>query len=135
MTVAFHHVGIATPDVGIAGDQFGAVLEAPLAHEETFDGMRIAFLSLEAGYLELIEPLEDGPVARFLERRGPGLHHVAVATTDIEGALSRASSAGIDLIDEQPRPGAWGHDVAFLHPSSTGGTLIEFVAVDSSGND
>jgi methylmalonyl-CoA/ethylmalonyl-CoA epimerase len=66
-------------------------------------------------------------VARYLDEQGPGLHHVALATDEIEGALAAARGAGVELIDESPRPGAWGHEVAFCHPKSTGGVLVEFV--------
>jgi methylmalonyl-CoA/ethylmalonyl-CoA epimerase len=124
----FDHVGIATDDAGALAELFESLLGTPVAHEETFDGMRVVFLDCGEGYLELLEPLEDeGAVAGFLDRNGPGLHHVALATDDIEAALDDARDLGIDLVDEEPRPGAWGHEVAFLHPKSTGGVLVEFV--------
>ena len=124
----FHHVGVATADAA----EFVTVLEGRLglqiAHEERFDGLRIAFLDLGAGYVEVLEPVrETGPVARFLDRRGPGIHHLALRVNDIVGALSAARTAGAEAIDEEPRPGAWGHEVAFLHPDSTGGILVELV--------
>jgi methylmalonyl-CoA/ethylmalonyl-CoA epimerase len=124
----FDHVGIATDDAGALAELFESLLGTPVAHEETFDGMRVVFLDCGEGYLELLEPLEDeGAVAGFLDRNGPGLHHVALATDDIEAALDDARDLGIDLVDDEPRPGAWGHEVAFLHPKSTGGVLVEFV--------
>jgi len=89
--------------------------------------MTVVFLELENGFFELLEPHEDGAIARYLDRRGPGIHHLAVETADIDAALRTARDAGIELIDTKPRPGAWGHEVAFLHPKSTGGVLIEFV--------
>ena len=124
----FDHVGVATPDGDALADLFGELFGTPVAHRETFDGLDVTFLELGDGYVELLEPLtDDGPIARFLDREGPGLHHVALATEDIEAALDAARDAGVDPIDDDPRPGAWGHDVAFLHPDSTGGVLVEFV--------
>lgn len=121
------HVGIATDDAAALVATFSDLFGAAIAHEETFDGLRVVFLELGPGYLELLEPLEDGTVQRFLDREGPGLHHVAVRTDDIAAALETADRLGIDLIDDEPRPGAWGHRVAFLHPKATGGVLVEFV--------
>lgn len=123
----FDHVGIATRDAGSLAATYADLLEAPVAHEEAFDGMEVVFLDLGNGYFELLQPHEEGPIARFLQSRGQGIHHVALATDDIEAALERAAELDIDRIDEEPRPGAWGHEVAFLHPSATGGVLVEFV--------
>ena len=87
-------------------------------------GVRVAFV----GQVELLEPLgPDTTVGRFLERRGQGLHHIAYRTDDIAADLARLDAEGIQLIDEKPRPGASGHQVAFLHPRSTGGILLELV--------
>ncbi|MFC7203725.1 methylmalonyl-CoA epimerase [Haloferax namakaokahaiae] len=124
----FDHLGIATPDAAGLAALFEELLDAPVAHEEEFDGMTVVFLELDNGYFELLEPHEGGAIGNFIERRGSGIHHIALATDDIEGALSTAREAGIELIDEEPRPGAWGHEVAFLHPKSTGGVLVEFVS-------
>lgn len=130
----FHHLGIATHDVEATAERFCALLDCAVAHSERFDGIAIRFLELDGGYLELLEPLTHDALSRFLDRRGPGVHHVGFATTDIDRALARALEHGVELIDDSPRPGAWGHEVAFLHPDSTGGVLIEFVApADESG--
>jgi len=84
------------------------------------------------GWIELLEPLGDeSTVARFLTRRGAGLHHIAYATPDIRRELERLQAAGLDLVDKEPRAGAFGHQVAFLHPRSTAGTLIELVETGS----
>jgi len=123
----FDHAGVATDDADALVDLYGDLLGCPVAHEETFDGMRVVFLDVGNGYIELLEPRDGGPIASYLDDNGPGIHHLAVATDDIEDALGRAREAGVSLIDEEPRPGAWGHDVAFLHPKSTGGVLVEFV--------
>lgn len=123
----FHHAGIATTGATELAELYGELFDAPVAHEERFDGMSVLFLELDDGYFELLEPHEGGPIASYLDSHGPGVHHLAVETDDIEAALSTARECGVELIDTDPRPGAWGHDVAFLHPRSTGGVLIEFV--------
>ncbi len=124
----FDHAGIATSDVTALAEQYAALFECEIAHRETFDGMEIVFLDFGNGYFELLEPLEDeGAIARYLDQNGPGIQHLAIATDDMKKSLSRARELGVDCIDEQPRPGAWGHEVAFLHPKSTGGVLLEFV--------
>ncbi|WP_440007319.1 methylmalonyl-CoA epimerase [Halomicrococcus sp. SG-WS-1] len=121
------HVGVATDDAAELADLYGELFDAPVAHEEEFDGMRVVFLAFDGSYFELLEPIEDGTIARYLDRNGPGVHHVALRTEDIEGALETVRERGVELVDDEPRPGAWGHDVAFLHPKSTGGVLVEFV--------
>jgi len=128
MNVTVDHAGIATDDAAALADLYADLLGCPVAHEETFDGMAVVFLDLGNGYLELLEPLgEGGAIAAYLAENGPGIHHIAFGTEDIEGALANARGMDLDLVDEQPREGAWGHDVAFLHPASTGGVLVEFV--------
>jgi methylmalonyl-CoA/ethylmalonyl-CoA epimerase len=122
------HAGVATDDAGALADQYETLLGCERVHEETFDGMDVVFLDFGNAYFELLEPLEsEGAIARYLDSNGPGIHHLAVATDDIEATLATARECGVELIDEEPRPGAWGHDVAFLHPKSTGGILLEFV--------
>jgi len=124
----FDHAGIVTDDAETLAEQYAALFDCEIAHEEHFDGMQIVFLDLGNGFFELLEPVdEEGTVARYLDENGPGIHHLAVEATDIESRLDRARELGIELIDETPRAGAWGHDVAFLHPKSTGGVLVEFV--------
>jgi len=124
----FDHVGVATRDATELAGLFDGLLDAPVAHEETFDGMDVVFLDLDGGgYFELLEPAAGGAIADFLDREGPGIHHVALATDDLTAALDRARDLGVDLVDEEPRAGAWGHEVAFCHPRSTGGVLVEFV--------
>ena len=123
----FHHAGIATADAAGLADRYAALFDAPIVHDERIDGMEVVFLDVGGSYFELLEPHTEGPIADYLDSHGPGLHHLAVATDDIVAALDRARELNVDLIDDQPRPGAWGHEVAFLHPKSTGGVLIEFV--------
>ena len=121
------HAGIVTDDAEALADQWTDLLECERAHEETYDGMWMVFLDVGNTYFELIEPRDGGTIADYLEGHGPGIHHLALETDDIESAIERARDLGVDLIDEEPRPGAWGHDIAFLHPGSTGGILLEFV--------
>jgi methylmalonyl-CoA/ethylmalonyl-CoA epimerase len=83
--------------------------------------------------VEIIAPAGNASLARFLARRGPGLHHICFAVDDLPAALAALKAAGVRLIDETPRPGARGHDVAFLHPAATGGVLFELCAEAGSG--
>ncbi len=123
------HIGVVTDDADGLAELYGTLFDAPAVHEESFDGLRFVFLELAGGsYFELVEPVqEDTDIGGYLDREGPGIHHVALATEDIEAALDTAREAGVELIDEEPREGAWGHDIAFLHPRDTGGALVEFV--------
>jgi methylmalonyl-CoA/ethylmalonyl-CoA epimerase len=125
----FDHAGVATDDLDGLADLYDGLLDAPVVHEEQFEDLRVAFLDVGGGYLELLEPLPDaeGALPRYLDREGPGIHHLAFRTGDVGAALDLARDLDLDVIDEEPRPGAWGHDVAFLHPDSTGGVLVEFV--------
>ena len=126
--MSLDHVGIATDDAAELAAFYTDLVGYEVAHEEEFDDLQIVFVDAGNTYLELIEPLtSDSTVARFLENDGPGLHHVAFEVDDCEDALDTARDLGIQLIDEEPRPGAWGHTVAFLHPRDTGGILTEFV--------
>lgn len=120
------HVAIAVHSIEDTSNVFELLTGDTCSPPETLEsqGVRVAFV----GAVELLQPL--GPhttVARFLERRGPGLHHIAYRTTDLVAELRRLEAAGVRLIDNEPRPGAYGHSVAFLHPSSTGGILVELV--------
>jgi methylmalonyl-CoA/ethylmalonyl-CoA epimerase len=99
MTVAFDHLGVATTDGADLAATFETLFDAPVVHEETFEGMAIRFLDLGGGYFELLEPADGGAIARFLDRQGPGVHHVALRTDDVAAALDRARNAGVDLVD------------------------------------
>jgi methylmalonyl-CoA/ethylmalonyl-CoA epimerase len=123
----FDHAGVATDDAESLAFRYEDLFDCEIVHEEWFDGMKVLFLGLEDGYFELLEPREDGTIASYLEEHGPGLHHLAVETDDVAAALENAADAGVELIDEEPRRGAWEHKVGFLHPGSTGGVLFEFV--------
>lgn len=121
------HIGVATRDADELEDIYTTLLHGEVAHRESLDGMDVVFVDVGSGYVELLEPQSAGPIDRYLESAGAGIHHVAFQTPDIEAAMTRAEQTGVNLIDETPRDGAWGHEIAFLHPDSTGGVLIEFV--------
>lgn len=123
-----HHVGIAVKSLDEASERFGVLLG--LSRGEHYElpefGVAALFLPVGESNLELLEPLSpDSTVAKFLERRGEGIHHVCFEVEDIEASLSDLRSKGARLIDEKPRPGAGGHLVAFVHPKSTHGVLVE----------
>lgn len=122
------HVGIATDDAASLAAFYEDLGGFAVVHEEAFEGLQVVFVDTGNTHLELLEPLDDdSTVARFLETQGAGLHHVAFEVDDCAAAIETARDRGIDLVDESPRPGAWGHTVAFLHPRDTGGVLTEFV--------
>jgi len=135
MSVSFDHLGVATESGADLAETFETLFDASLVHEERFGGMIVRFLDLGRGYFEILEPHETGTISQFLSRNGPGIHHVALRTADLDAALDRARDAGVELVDEEPRPGAWGHDVAFLHPNSTGGVLVEYVDGASAASE
>lgn len=127
---ALSHIAIATPDANVLAETLALALGAERGEEEMLDqgALRVLFARLGPLTLELLEPRSpDHTVARFLANRGPGLHHVSLEVADIEEALERCRTAGVRLIDEFPRPGAAATRVAFLHPRSLGGVLVELV--------
>ena len=122
------HVAIAVEELDAAVSVYSALLGRPDSGREVVQSeqVRIAFFELGESRLELLEPTaEDSPVGRFLKRRGPGLHHIAIEVPDIESALERCRAAGLQTVGKAPRRGAGGRRVAFLHPGSTGGVLLE----------
>jgi methylmalonyl-CoA/ethylmalonyl-CoA epimerase len=124
------HIGVAVDDLEEAVSLYSERLGMPVEHRETVEeqGVEAVLLGVGESHVELLRPLgPDTAVGRFLERSGPGLHHVAYATDDIESALEQVRAAGLKAIDERPRRGIRGSRVAFLHPKSTGGVLTELV--------
>jgi len=129
------HIGIAVRDLdqGIALYRDLLGLELERTEEVPQENVRVAFLKLDragaAGHVELLAPLSDeGAIAAFIAKRGPGLHHIAVAARDLEVVMARCRDAGIRLLNEEPRTGAGGKQITFLHPKSGGGVLIEICA-------
>jgi methylmalonyl-CoA/ethylmalonyl-CoA epimerase len=124
------HVGVAVSSIDDALPLWESLTGASGSGRERIEsqGVEVVFLGTGPGRIELVAPTRpDSPVARFLERHGPGTHHLCYRVPDVQDALTEAVAAGYELIDRVPRSGAHGHRVAFLHPRSTGGVLIEFV--------
>lgn len=131
------HVAIATPDADALAHTLCTALGATRGAEELLDSgaLRVVFVTLGSLTFELLEPRSpDHTVARFLERRGPGLHHVSLDVDDIAAVLARARAAGIEPVDPRPRPGAHGARIAFLHPRGLGGMLVELSQPDEEGS-
>jgi methylmalonyl-CoA/ethylmalonyl-CoA epimerase len=124
------HIGVAVEDLDEAVTLYSQRLGMPVQHRETVEeqGVEAVLLGVGDSHVELLLPLRpETAVGRFLERNGPGLHHVAYGTDDIDSALAAVRDAGLRLIDEQPRRGIRNSRVAFVHPKSTGGVLTELV--------
>lgn len=125
-----NHLGIATKDLEEALKFWSDALGLENVHTETVEDqkVRVAMLPLGESRIELLEPTsEDSPISKFLEKRGSGIHHIAVEVDDIGAALEKLRSKGIRLIDDKPRIGAEGCLVAFVHPASANGVLLELV--------
>jgi methylmalonyl-CoA epimerase len=126
-----HHLGVAVDDLDAAIDRYASLFGAAVEHRDRVDEQGVVAVSLRVGgsRVELLEPLgPDTPVGRFLAKRGPGMHHVAFEVDDVAAELERLRADGAQLIDESPRRGLFGLQVAFVHPEATGGVLAEFVA-------
>ena len=124
------HIGVATRSIEESLKFWRDALGLEVKHTETVEeqGVYVAMLPAGEPRVELLEPTGPAsPVAKFLEKRGPGIHHVAVRVSDIRAALARLKREGARLIDEEPRVGAGGCLVAFVHPSASGGVLLELV--------
>jgi methylmalonyl-CoA/ethylmalonyl-CoA epimerase len=124
------HIGIATTGIDDAARFYLESLGLQIEHVEEVASqkVRVAMLPLGESRVELLEPTsDDSPISKFLAKRGPGIHHIAVRVEDIRASLAELKEKGARLIDEQPRTGAGGCLVAFIHPSSTGGVLLELV--------
>jgi methylmalonyl-CoA/ethylmalonyl-CoA epimerase len=124
------HIGVAVEDLDQAVALYRDRLGMREQHRETVEeqGVEAVLLEIGEGHVELLSPLgSETAVGRFLEKRGPGIHHVAYLTDDIDSALESVRAAGLSLIDEEPRIGIRNSRVAFVHPKSTGGVLTEIV--------
>lgn len=127
-----HHIAIAVRDLdtALAFYREALGLEVTQRRRVPQEGVEIAFLPAGEGEIELLEPIDpDSGVARFLERRGEGLHHVCLAVPDIEAAMARLQSAGAQLLSDKPRVGADGRRYVFVHPKSAHGVLLELYEV------
>ncbi len=127
-----HHLGVAVHDLEKALEAYEGLLGAELEHRDTVpdQGVEAAAVLIGSGRVELLASLGvETPVGRFLAKRGPGMHHVAYEVDDVEVALNELSAAGAELIDEEPRQGLFGLQVAFVHPDALHGVLSEVVCV------
>jgi methylmalonyl-CoA epimerase len=132
-----NHLGIATRGIEEALKFWGDALGLENVHTEVVEDqkVRVAMLPLGESRIELLEPTsDDSPISKFLEKRGGGIHHIAVEVDDIEAALEKLKDKGMRLIDESPRIGAEGCLVAFVHPSSANGVLLELVQQPASAS-
>lgn len=137
MKATLDHIGIAVADLNEAlrfyRDALGLEIEAP--EEVASERVRAHFIPLGASALELLEATEESsPIAKYIERRGPGIHHITLRVDDIRAALARLKAHGVRLVDDEPRHGAQGTLVAFIHPSSAHGVLVELVQSPSEIN-
>jgi methylmalonyl-CoA/ethylmalonyl-CoA epimerase len=126
-----HHLGVAVADLDEAVTTYERVFGAQLEHRETVpdQGVEAASLRVGEGRVELLASLgEETPVGKFLAKRGPGMHHVAFEVSDVGTAIGQLQQKGVELVDEEPRPGLFGMQVAFLHPDALDGVLAELVA-------
>lgn len=126
-----HHLGVAVDDLGGGIEVYTRLFGATVEHRAVVPDQGVEAASLRVGNsrIELLAALApDTPVGRFLARRGPGMHHVAFAVADLPAEVARLRAGGVRLIDEAPRPGLFGLQVAFVHPEATGGVLAELVA-------
>jgi methylmalonyl-CoA/ethylmalonyl-CoA epimerase len=120
------HIGLAVHALDEILPFYRDVLGMPEVPLDDADGARIAGLAAGESLVELLEPqVAESPIGKYLAKRGPGMHHVCFAVDDLDAALERCRAAGVKLIDERPRMGAEGKRIAFLHPSSTAGVLVE----------
>jgi methylmalonyl-CoA/ethylmalonyl-CoA epimerase len=125
-----HHIGVAVANLDESIRLYRTSLGAEVVHRAASEteGLEAVLLRVGDGEIELMSALRDNsPVGKFIAKRGPGLHHVAYAVTDIDAALAGAREAGLELIDSEPRIGLHGRRIAFVHPKSMGGVLTEFV--------
>ena len=129
--LAIHHVGVAVEDLDRALGTYLDVLGGALEHRDELaeQGVLAAAVLVGTGRVELLAPTgDDTPVGRFLAKRGPGMHHIAYEVDDVAVALADLSAAGAELIDETPRHGLFGLEVAFVHPDAVHGVLTEVVS-------
>ncbi len=120
------HIGIAVPSIAEALSFYRDVLGLVAGTPETADGATIVSLHCGEVEVELLEPRDpNSPVAKFLARRGPGIHHICYRVSDLDAALARCRAAGYRLVDDRPRTGAGGRRIAFVHPKATAGILLE----------
>lgn len=128
MITSINHVGIAVKDLEAAVETFGKIFQFGEIHRETVETQKVNVASFKVGdvLIELTSPTdENSPIAKFIEKKGEGIHHIGFNTSDIVSDLGRLAESGINLINKEPQPGAHDMQIAFMHPKSTGGVLME----------
>ncbi len=136
--IKISHIAIVVPDLEEAMEFWVNILGLPLEHVEHVADQEVdvAFLPSGESEIELLEPVSaESGVARFMEKRGPGMHHICFQVDDIEAMLARVKAAGVPLIDEKPRIGTGGKKIAFVHPKGTGGVLVELYQLTPEETD
>ena len=126
------HIGMAVEDIEKAVETYEKLgFTAEAIEDVPAFGVKVAFLPMESGSVELVQPVaNESAMAKYLEKKGQGIHHLCFEVEDIRAELARLEAAGVQLVDKVPRQGAYGTLVAFLHPKSTGGVLIELAQKD-----
>lgn len=129
--IGIHHLGIAVPDLEAAAATYGLLIGSVVDHGQDSEEMGTRALAIrtpEGPMIELVAPMgPDTPVGKFLDKRGPGMHHVAYEVADLAAECRRLVAAGVEMIDPEPRQGLFGMQVAFIHPEAAGGVLLELV--------
>jgi methylmalonyl-CoA epimerase len=129
------HLGIAVPNLEEAARFYQQALGLPLEGVENIEGqkVRVGFFPVGESRIELVEPAApDSPISKFLEKKGAGLHHICLEVEDLNAALEELKAKGVRLIDSEPRPGAHGYNIAFVHPQSASGVLLELTEKQKS---
>lgn len=132
--IKINHIGLATADISESLSVFSGGMGLAVAGTDDVpgDAVRVTFLPVGESRLEVLEPVGDeGPLQKFLANRGPGIHHICLEVEDLPGMLARLREQGVELIDNEPRPGAHGTLVAFVHPKAANGVLVELVESSS----
>ncbi len=130
------HIGVAVKNLDDAINKYQELLNARVVHREEVpsQGVAVCFLEYKTQRIELLKPLNaESPVARFIQKRGEGIHHIAYKTENIETEMVRIRNMGMQVLQEKPVPGAWNKMIFFIHPRSVGGVLVEIC--QSAGND
>jgi methylmalonyl-CoA epimerase len=132
--IRINHIGLASADLERTLSVLSGGMGLEVAGSEVVpgDAVKVTFLPIGESRIEVLEPVgEEGPVQKFLANRGPGFHHMCIEVEDLSGMLARLRENGVELIDNEPRPGAHGSMVAFIHPKAANGVMIELVESSS----
>lgn len=123
-----NHIGVAVADVDETLKLYTEMLDLPLDHKEMLGELKIAFVPVGQTNIELVQSTEeDGVMAKYIAKKGPGIHHIALEVEDIDGAVAELLDKGLQMIDKKPRQGAHGATIAFVHPKASYGVMIELV--------